>query len=150
MFRGRDSDSTPDGIVRSEALKPGDLVLSRSEHDPNAPVVSRRVERVFELAARLSKSMPVERLSGPRKNTRSTWKVRLVSRDRSDGRGPVPGRTTTRRASSQFRGYGQTSTSIISASAKITRTSWVISLGISFWGHNATVSKSMGNGTWVS
>ena len=40
---------TPNGHVSIESLRPGDLVLARAEYDATAPVVARRVERVFEL-----------------------------------------------------------------------------------------------------
>ena len=39
---------TPGGSTRIEDLKAGDLVLSRDEHDPDGPVVAKRVEEVFE------------------------------------------------------------------------------------------------------
>ena len=39
---------TPNGATAIEKLRPGDLVLSRSEADPGGPVEARAVERVFE------------------------------------------------------------------------------------------------------
>ena len=40
---------TPDGDRLIETLKPGDLVWSRPEHLPDAPLTIRRIEHVFEL-----------------------------------------------------------------------------------------------------
>ena len=40
---------TPDGDRLIETLKPGDLVWSRPEHLPDAPLKIRRIEQVFEL-----------------------------------------------------------------------------------------------------
>ena len=31
-----------------EAFRPGDLILSRSEHDPEGPLTARRVAQTFE------------------------------------------------------------------------------------------------------
>ena len=39
---------TPNGATAIEKLRPGDLVLSRSEADPGGPVEARAVEQVFE------------------------------------------------------------------------------------------------------
>jgi hypothetical protein len=38
---------TPDGAKAIEAFRPGDLILSRDEHDPAGEVVTRAVEEVF-------------------------------------------------------------------------------------------------------
>ena len=38
---------TPEGSIPIEEIKPGDVVLSRSEFDPSGPVETRVVEEVF-------------------------------------------------------------------------------------------------------
>ena len=38
---------TPEGAVAIEQIKPGDLVLSRSEFDPSGPIEAKVVEEVF-------------------------------------------------------------------------------------------------------
>ncbi len=40
---------TPDGSKPIEQFKPGDAILSKSEHHPEGQVLERRVERVFQL-----------------------------------------------------------------------------------------------------
>jgi len=42
---------TPDGAVVIEQIRPGDLVLSRSEFDPHSPVEAKVVEQVFVRSA---------------------------------------------------------------------------------------------------
>jgi hypothetical protein len=44
---------TPDGAKPIEQFKVGDLVLSASEENPDAPVAPRRVEKVFQRLARI-------------------------------------------------------------------------------------------------
>ncbi|WP_162661727.1 polymorphic toxin-type HINT domain-containing protein [Tuwongella immobilis] len=38
---------TPDGYRAVETLQPGDLVYSRDEHDPLAPIEARVIEQIF-------------------------------------------------------------------------------------------------------
>ena len=45
---------TPDGSKPIEQFKPGDLVLSRSEHDPDGPIEAQVVEETFTTKAFLS------------------------------------------------------------------------------------------------
>src|SRR5262249_33243874 len=44
---------TPDGSKPIELFKVGDLVLSREEHNPDGPVVPKRVEEIFVRTGRI-------------------------------------------------------------------------------------------------
>jgi hypothetical protein len=52
-FTGETPLLTPYGSQRIDQFRPGDLVLSRSESDPNGPIEAKRVEEVFVRLGRI-------------------------------------------------------------------------------------------------
>ncbi|WP_197740651.1 Hint domain-containing protein [Tuwongella immobilis] len=44
---------TPDGYRAVETLQPGDLVYSRDEHDPHAPIEARVIKQIFTLSTQV-------------------------------------------------------------------------------------------------
>ena len=141
---------TPEGSKAIEEFQPGDLILSRSEHDPHAPIVTRRVERVFKLTGLVAELRVGGRViettaEHPFYVQDQGWKktCELEPGDQLVGHHgtltPVEEITLTERTSAVYNLRVADDHTYFVGDA-----SW----GFSVWAHNTYSAKRMPDGTW--